>query len=743
MNDLYYIHFNFIKLHSLYILHFLFSVSNAFSWSASQPCTVLVGENDQISAAKSTISDTNRSPATSSSSRSKPSTQSTSAVASPSSASTSNDVQTSDASSDSHEGGKMFDKITNSRKRRHVDIFDMDAFVADNDGALENPPSDFSYDTTNFVTSNYKSSSPSISNMHEFSYSSSPINGFIYNLPNSSPFSVILPSSSSLSNDNYIHVTDDAENDNVLDKIISHSNNIIDDDNTNNDDNDEEGGEGEDRGGGNSQTQNSDKFLTSTTNRSFDGDIIFVNDVNRVAFEVPDVTNMNVDEFVTSNHNTNNNNEMVNDVSYNNNKSNLKDDEGNGDGEGYRVNDEVGSGMDDDTNMSDENGEKNKNDKSSSPIKYYKFPSSQTYTNEKSFNEKLNGKIMFDNNKNSLLLNDDEHREDDDDNNQIQNDFPLIPQPEFINYGQDNVDIVKLDSDLNRANDDVEKTKTVYNNIIENEHIEIHQLDRMENEITNEYEYNKNMPKYYLNDTKIEVNKEIEKPSSPLPSLSSDNSAVDALATNNDNGPNRLLLNLTIGTDSGIGTARNQIYVLQIAVPGGPNLNLHPQTVTHYDTHDSLNSHNSLNCPPVPPPAPPCPCSCLDDVADNNNDKNFISKLDNIELRTNIDTIVDDNNIHNDKSSKYLKENVIAKEAIVVVPVETATSSSSASSTTATTNDGVFGDGIKNEENNGDIVSTTTEWMIDRSGSMIEVNEKLCPDATPILILEGEIVMLR
>lgn len=564
----------------------------------------------------------------------------------------------------------------------------MDALVADDDGADENVK--YSTDTTkfaNYITSSSSISSPS-SNMHE------PFNNILYNLPNSSPFSIVLSST----NNNHIDVTD-VDDDNHQDKIISHIDNSIDDDNNDDD-------------YGNSHT-NSDKFLTST-NRSFDGDIIFVNDVNLVVAEVPDVTNMNVDEFVTNNNNT-----MVNGDSYNNkNNSNLRDDEGydggsNDDG-GYRVFNDKGSGNGD-MMLNENENEKNKNDKNR-PIKYSNFPT-QTYTNEESFNEKLNRKILFENNhKNSL------HNSDDKDdaavanavNNEIQNDFPHLPQPEFINYGQDNVDIVKLDSDLANTND--EKTKTVYNNIVNDHDIEIHQLSENENEIT-KYKDHKGtitkMSKYNTNDIEtVSNNKETGLPSlqlQPPPPIQSTASSSASTTTNNE--PQRLLVNITIGTDSGIGSERHQIYVLQVAVPGGPNF--HPLTPTYHDSHDS---QNSLNCPPVLPPAPPCPCpcSCLDNSDGELNEMNYFPK-------NNTDGDDDDNsNNNNDYNSKYSMENDTVPTAM------------------STANDGDVGVNDESEANGNDFVSTTTEWMIDRSGAMIGINEKLCPDATPILILEGE-----
>lgn len=648
-------------------------------------------------------------------------------MSSASSASTSNDVQTSDAS-DSHEGGKKFKKTNNnksnsrksSRNRRAIDIFDMDALVADDDGADESLK--LSTDTTDFVKSihtfSYFSSSSTSNNMHDII--SSPLNNFPHNLPNSSPFSIVLSST----NDNYIDVNDnvavaspdDDVDDNQQHKIISPSNSIDDgavDDNNNTDDD-----------YGISHT-NSDKFLTST-NRSFDGDIIFVNDVNLVVAEVPDVTNMNVDEFVT-----NNNKIMVNGDSYNNkNKINLRDDEGydagsgsssidvlayNGDGKGgYRANNDDQGSISSNGNGDVILNEKNKND-INRPIKYSNFIPTQTYTNEESFNEKLNRKNLFENNHKNVVPNKDDNVVNTDTvaKNEILNDFPLLSQPDFINYGQDNVDIVKLDSDSTNSNE--EKTKTVYNQIDTDDDIEIHQLSDNNIEITNSQERSdvlKKMPKYQTNNIEIKSSdKETEQPSLilhpplPLPPSSSSSSST----TNNE--PQRLLLNITIGTDTGIGTQRQQIYVLQVAVPGGPNF--HPSTPTYEAVHDS---QNSLNCPPVPPPAPPCPCSCFDNnnFAQNNDDdgeyRNEMRNFSNsIESTTKINNRYDNNS----------------------------------NNTVATAND-VNGDGLvnvdddKNEENDGDFMSTTTEWMIDKSGAMIEVNEKLCPDATPILILEGE-----
>lgn len=78
----------------------------------------------------------------------------------------------------------------------------------------------------------------------------------------------------------------------------------------------------------------------------------------------------------------------------------------------------------------------------------------------------------------------------------------------------------------------------------------------------------------------------------------------------------RILVNISIATDGGSGTTNHAVYVLNVAVPadsnGSPKL---------YDPNNNDDSNESLEQsfvpPPEPPPAPPCPCNCNSNILEN------------------------------------------------------------------------------------------------------------------------------
>lgn len=69
----------------------------------------------------------------------------------------------------------------------------------------------------------------------------------------------------------------------------------------------------------------------------------------------------------------------------------------------------------------------------------------------------------------------------------------------------------------------------------------------------------------------------------------------------------RLLVNISIATDHGTGTVQHSVYVLQVSIPTPPE-NI-PKTEQSQENVDNIQH----SCPPErpePPPAPPCPIKC-------------------------------------------------------------------------------------------------------------------------------------
>lgn len=97
----------------------------------------------------------------------------------------------------------------------------------------------------------------------------------------------------------------------------------------------------------------------------------------------------------------------------------------------------------------------------------------------------------------------------------------------------------------------------------------------------------------------------------------------------------RILVNISIATDSGAGTQNHGIYMLHVSVPAGPNFisPLINAPLVHINessanTHDKLQTNNNGSTsniddsstdsgdnerPPEIPPQPPCPCQCSDE----------------------------------------------------------------------------------------------------------------------------------
>lgn len=88
------------------------------------------------------------------------------------------------------------------------------------------------------------------------------------------------------------------------------------------------------------------------------------------------------------------------------------------------------------------------------------------------------------------------------------------------------------------------------------------------------------------------------------------------------NGMQRILVNVSIATDSGQGTQHHAVYMLHVSVPAGPQFNFDNSEMVENKTAptgnveqkqvplDSLVDDSSC-LPPEPPPVPPsCPCDC-------------------------------------------------------------------------------------------------------------------------------------
>ncbi|XP_055694710.1 teneurin-m isoform X3 [Lutzomyia longipalpis] len=82
-------------------------------------------------------------------------------------------------------------------------------------------------------------------------------------------------------------------------------------------------------------------------------------------------------------------------------------------------------------------------------------------------------------------------------------------------------------------------------------------------------------------------------------------------------GAQRILVNVSIGTDSGSGTQNHAIYMLHVSVPAGTDFS--QQGDSSSSDESPIDSSDSIDdiCPPKFPPAPPCPCQCSDQMAAN------------------------------------------------------------------------------------------------------------------------------
>lgn len=87
----------------------------------------------------------------------------------------------------------------------------------------------------------------------------------------------------------------------------------------------------------------------------------------------------------------------------------------------------------------------------------------------------------------------------------------------------------------------------------------------------------------------------------------------------------RILVNVSIATDSGSGTQHHAVYMLHVSVPAGVGLNppveqhvlenatmgQPPLDMNSQDEHSDTLADGAGCHPPEPPPVPPCPCECV------------------------------------------------------------------------------------------------------------------------------------
>uniref|UniRef100_A0A182FTN0 Teneurin-2 n=1 Tax=Anopheles albimanus TaxID=7167 RepID=A0A182FTN0_ANOAL len=119
------------------------------------------------------------------------------------------------------------------------------------------------------------------------------------------------------------------------------------------------------------------------------------------------------------------------------------------------------------------------------------------------------------------------------------------------------------------------------------------------------------VPVYFMN----EANATSSVPSGQSSSEESDGEAE----VSGDAALPRLLVNISIATDHGSGTVQHSVYVLQVSIPT-PAEYLPKAAATNTGTPApvpapaNFEAPPPLHCPPGPPPAPPCPIRCPTDT---------------------------------------------------------------------------------------------------------------------------------
>lgn len=242
--------------------------------------------------------------------------------------------------------------------------------------------------------------------------------------------------------------------------------------------------------------------------------------------------------------------------------------------------------------------------------------------------------------------NNDNNDDDDDNDNTVDNhNIPIYKSNKHLVHADKSKTVYKLngienDSDGGGVGGRGGNQKQFYNSNKHNngigDDIEIHPL-KVEEEV-DEFPISKKSPMYFVHDK----------------DNSDEFNELHDLNTNNDNNNNninnnnqqhdtqRILVNISIAADSGIGSQHQSIYVLQVAVPTGPQISpiIHLDPFSRDNTKlssisvapPSLDSPPSVEFPPKIPPAPPCPCQCLGDANalpfNETDDEIFTAKSD-------------------------------------------------------------------------------------------------------------------
>lgn len=123
---------------------------------------------------------------------------------------------------------------------------------------------------------------------------------------------------------------------------------------------------------------------------------------------------------------------------------------------------------------------------------------------------------------------------------------------------------------------------------------------------------------------------------------------VDSLTNQTQNsskmthGPQRILVNVSIGTDTGSGTQNHAIYMLHVSVPAGTDFTSGDPTSDSNPTSDNVDDDDV--CPPKFPPAPPCPCQCSEQQQGSLNESQDIlgSAEEEIEDATELEQMTTD-----------------------------------------------------------------------------------------------------
>lgn len=188
----------------------------------------------------------------------------------------------------------------------------------------------------------------------------------------------------------------------------------------------------------------------------------------------------------------------------------------------------------------------------------------------------------------------------------VQNDSPTI-----IAYGQPSVEIVRLDDEAHKASSTNGQTLSKLQSIsAPNDEVQIHTLPThktkpmISNDIENDIDKYSYVESSYPERTYYQMH---DANSNPI--------------NTHDLTSQRILVNVSIATDTGAGTQNHGVYMLHVSVPAGPDF-LPPfinTPVVHVKDSQSVATHENIfkddvgeSRPPDLPPQPPCPCQCID-----------------------------------------------------------------------------------------------------------------------------------